>query len=222
VNALSVEEVNALSMEEVKALWHAEKEKERIARDAKRYQFYPTPPDAVRALLRKVEFKGKILEPACGTGNISMELIAAGYDPVDVLSSDYGDFGYGTPYTNFFDIEDHFANVVTNPPFSKKQKKKKGDPPIDPEAEYNDGGDVPRWIRHALRLATRKVALLLPLFMLGGKERYTIYQTCPPRLVLPFVERLSFVESGSEYEKTCAWFVWHKGFKGKPEVEWLP
>ncbi|WP_041787782.1 hypothetical protein [Rhodomicrobium vannielii] len=56
------------------------------------YEFYPTPPEATRALLSVERFDGPIWEPACGTGWISEELIAAGYD---VLSTDLVNYGYG-------------------------------------------------------------------------------------------------------------------------------
>jgi len=34
-------------------------------------EFYPTPPEAVRALLSVESFKGTIWEPACGDGGIA-------------------------------------------------------------------------------------------------------------------------------------------------------
>lgn len=41
------------------------------------YEFYPTPPEATRALLSVESFDGAIWEPACGDGAISEVLKAA-------------------------------------------------------------------------------------------------------------------------------------------------
>jgi len=41
------------------------------------YEFYPTPPEATRALLSVECFEGDIWEPACGDGAISKVLEAA-------------------------------------------------------------------------------------------------------------------------------------------------
>jgi len=41
------------------------------------FEFYPTPPEATRALLSVESFEGDIWEPACGDGAISKVLIEA-------------------------------------------------------------------------------------------------------------------------------------------------
>ncbi len=62
------------------------------------FEFYPTPPEATRALLSVENFDGDIWEPACGDGAISRELTAAGYN---VTSTDLIDRGFGTGGQNF-------------------------------------------------------------------------------------------------------------------------
>lgn len=57
------------------------------------HDFYPTPPEAVRALLSVETFTGSIWEPACGDGAISKVLIEAGFE---VVSTDLIDRGFGT------------------------------------------------------------------------------------------------------------------------------
>jgi hypothetical protein len=57
------------------------------------FEFYPTPPEAVRALLSVEVFDGSIWEPACGDGAISRQLVAVGHD---VVSTDFVDHGFGT------------------------------------------------------------------------------------------------------------------------------
>jgi hypothetical protein len=54
--------------------------------------FYPTPPEGVRALLSVETFDGSIHEPACGQGHISCVLEAAGHE---VISTDLNDWAYG-------------------------------------------------------------------------------------------------------------------------------
>src|ERR1700674_3667292 len=60
--------------------------------------FYPTPPEAVRALLSVEQFDGTIWEPACGYGAISRELEAHGHS---VVSTDLIDRGYGQSGSDF-------------------------------------------------------------------------------------------------------------------------
>src|SRR3546814_4759077 len=57
-----------------------------------RNDFYPTPPNAVEALLSVEQFDGDIWEPACGDGAICRVLEAGGYRCV---ASDLIDRGYG-------------------------------------------------------------------------------------------------------------------------------
>ena len=78
------------------------------------YEFYPMPPEAMRALLSVERFDGSIWEPACGTGWISTELIAAGYE---VVSTDLVDYGYGEPGRDFLaERKPRARHIVTNPP----------------------------------------------------------------------------------------------------------
>jgi hypothetical protein len=62
------------------------------------FEFYPTPPEAVRALLSVEKFDGPVWEPACGNGAISRELAAAGHE---VVSTDLQDYGFGRSGIDF-------------------------------------------------------------------------------------------------------------------------
>jgi hypothetical protein len=179
-----------------KEKWSADRRKRNEVEDAALLQFFPTPSHAVELLLKKIQFEGLILEPACGKGNISKVLLASGYH---VRSSDLGNHGYGEEEIDFFTLSEAVPNIVTNPPF----------------------GDTPKWIRRCLKLAEKKVALLLPIEMLGGKARYEIFRTRPPRLVFVLLDRISFKNDRKKYHQTCAWFVWEEGFKDRPQIEWL-
>jgi tRNA G10 N-methylase Trm11 len=79
------------------------------------FEFYPTPPEATRALLSVERFEGTIWEPACGDGAISKVLEAAGYY---VISTDLIDRGYGTGGVDFLKTTEALGrNIVTNPPY---------------------------------------------------------------------------------------------------------
>lgn len=79
------------------------------------FEFYPTPPEATRALLSVEAFEGDIWEPACGDGAISKVLEAAGYQ---VVSTDLIDRGYGAGGNNFLKSDKPLAkNIITNPPY---------------------------------------------------------------------------------------------------------
>lgn len=79
------------------------------------YEFYPTPPEATRALLSVESFEGDIWEPACGDGAISKVLEAAGYQ---VVSTDLIDRGFGAGGQDFLKSPEPLArNIITNPPY---------------------------------------------------------------------------------------------------------
>src|SRR5256885_14004845 len=82
-----------------------------------RYEFYPTPPEATRALLSVENFDGPIWEPACGRGAISMVLEAAGHQVVstDLIQRDYGAGGIDF----LSQTEPRAKHIVTNPPYGR-------------------------------------------------------------------------------------------------------
>lgn len=120
--------------------------------------FYATAPEAVRMLTEMEQFSGRILEPSCGTGHISEELIKAGYH---VTSRDLADRGYGdmadflSPDNTVWD-----GDIVTNPPYAFAQE----------------------FVEKALDIIPtgRKVAMFLKLTFLEGKKRASLFDTAPP------------------------------------------
>lgn len=79
-------------------------------------EFYPTPPEAARALLSVESFDGDIWEPACGDGAISEVLVGAGYD---VVSTDLIAYGYGEAGVDFLtQTKARAKHIVTNPPYA--------------------------------------------------------------------------------------------------------
>lgn len=177
-----------------------------IASDKKNRQrddFYPTPPEATRALLDVVKFDGAIWEPACGDGAISKVLIEAGYE---VRSSDLIDRSYGETNQDFLlDWNSRVPNIVTNPPFKHAEE----------------------FALHALDRATNKVAMLCRLAWLEGIDRRKMFLGTPLSQVLVFSNRILMNRNGDPLAKGAsgmiafAWFVWDHAHKGPPTIGFL-
>lgn len=172
------------------------------AENREKDDFYPTPRDGIEALLAVETFTGPIWEPACGDGAISSVLAEHGYD---VVSSDLVDRGYGIPRVDFLmEWKPLAPNIITNPPFKY----------VEP------------FMRKSLDLTTGKVALLLRLACLEGKERGLIYRSTPLARVWVFSARLQIWRNGVADSHASgmiafAWFVWEHGYVGKPTIGWL-
>jgi hypothetical protein len=122
------------------------------------------------------------------------------------MASDLYDRGYGHAGVDFLKAYEKVDNIITNPPYKHALE----------------------FVEHALKLADKKVAMFLKLTFLEGKVRYSFFQENPPRRVYVFSYRANCYRNG-EVENfkhksstvAYAWFVWEKGYKGKPEIEWI-
>lgn len=164
--------------------------------------YYATEPKAVELLLEKETFNNNILEPACGEGHIAKVLTNHDYN---VGSYDLIDRGYGG-VQDFFNVNSFDGDVITNPPYKVAAK----------------------FVQHAIDVipAGNKVAMFLKLQFLEGKARRKFFNDCPPKTIYVASGRLNCAKNG-EFEKytssavAYAWFVWEKGFTGKPQIEWI-
>ncbi len=174
-----------------------------------KYEFFPTPPWATRALVEIVLPRagvdtyrlGRIWEPCAGMGH--MADVLAEYSPFHVFRSDVHDYsaddgeelvfrlnGVG----DFLDPRCWLVGadwIITNPPFRPAAKM----------------------LARALVEAQIGVAFLLRLQWLETIGRYAdVFLPTPPTLVAPFVERVPMCEGG--WDPNCdtatayAWFVW--------------
>ena len=166
--------------------------------------FYATHPDSVKALLSVEEIIYPALEPACGEGHISKML------PGRVLSCDLINRGYGERFEDFLTSEHKdIETVITNPPFNLFQE----------------------FVEKSLKIANKKVIMFGKLQALEGCKRATYLQTTPLRTIYVFKKRQQPLWNGRVYsdvigKKTSstmcfAWFVWEKGYTGKPQIEWI-
>lgn len=172
-------------------------------------EFYPTPPEATRALLSVECFDGSIWEPACGDGAIARELTAAGYD---VTATDLVDRGYGASGQDFLKSDRPLAkHIVTNPP-------------------YGTHGLGDAFVRRAL-LHTRQtggtVAMLLNLRSLANPDRHKKFVKTPPSAIY-ILDELTCWPEGKPTNKDARiarqqyyWAVWKPDHTGAPKCWWL-
>jgi hypothetical protein len=165
--------------------------------------YYPTHAGATRALLSVETFEGGIWEPACGAGDLSKVLEAAGYT---VVSTDLIDRGYGDGGRDFLCEWMPLApNIVTNPPFTWAQQ----------------------FIERALQLTTGKVVMFLRLAFLEGQKRGDWFPSTPLARVWIMSRRVPMQRGrlaeadGRSGVIAFAWFVWEHGHVGPPVLGWL-
>ena len=153
--------------------------------------FYPTPPEAVEALMQKEDFLQNVWEPACGDGAISRRLELHGFN---VVSTDLNDFGFGSTKIDFLLEQKALADqVITNPPFKLANQ----------------------FVHQCQRLKIRKYAMLLRLAFLEGQDRKkSIFDIYPPVRIWIFSKRLTMWRGdeerpeGSSGTTAYAWFIW--------------
>jgi len=182
-----------------------------ITRDRVKDDFYATPTESIRKILNKEKLFGAVLEPACGNGAISNEIIDT-YPNIELYSSDLVDRGYGMPRnSDFLKAEMVLGSVdivITNPPFNLFQE----------------------FAEKALKVARHKVILFGKLQALEGQKRATFMQNSPLRTIYVFKSRQNPLRNGSAVDENgkpwastmaFAWFVWEVGYTGKPTIEWI-
>lgn len=169
--------------------------------------YYATDPRAVIELLKRETFADDILEPACGGGHISETLKKHGYY---VLSSDIVKRDYeGQKITADFleRVEMWNGDIITNPPYKFARE----------------------FVEKALQLITdgHKIAMFLKLTFLEGEKRRELFRTNPPRKIYVFTKRINCALNGDQKyfnasSAVCyAWFIWEKGNKENPVIEWI-
>jgi len=172
------------------------------------HEFYPTPPEATRALLSVESFDGAIWEPACGEGAISAELASGGYS---VVSTDLINHGYGTPQVDFLaQTRPRAKHIVTNPPYGF--------------------GLADRFITRALdmtRTTGGKVAMLLNLASLAHRTRTAWWQSHPPARLYAIDDVVCWPEhrygpAPNHFTKhRYVWAVWTPNHTGPSAFWWL-
>ena len=187
-----------------KPLTDFDKEKSKRRRLRQDNNFYATHPSVTQDILRKEKFHNKVLEPFCGTGSMAEVIKENGYEveAYDIIDRGYGKVG------DFYEVDFPKGeyDIISNPPYDT---------------------NLPELIVRCLSIAKNKVALLLPLDYLSGKQRIQkVYSTKPPRTVYVYEDRI-IVGLNADFKQNLgnkinyAWYVWEKGFKGTPELKWI-
>jgi hypothetical protein len=165
---------------------------------------YETPGVATLALLAVEPLPPRILEPACGRGAISKVLRSAGHT---VFENDIVDYGQGQDSVqDFLNFKPAWVNeidaVVTNPPYRLAQQ----------------------FVRHALTLCPRVFMLLRLTFLESERRRDVLEDSGLIRVHvfrnrLPMMHRDDWAGNRASNSVAFAWFVWERGYTGKPEID---
>ena len=177
--------------------------------------YYATDPIAIDKLVEAIDLPSNVWECACGEKHLSDRLEELNYN---VFSSDLIkrrndveelDFLTAAPKDIPFASYTRMA-IVTNPPYKYAKE----------------------FVLKALDLIDydELCCMFLKLTFLEGKGRYKdLFSKYPPKKVLVFSERVlcaknadfEGMKQGGGSAVAYAWFVWEKGFNGRPIIEWI-
>lgn len=170
--------------------------------------FYATEPKAIELALPYLINTGiskDLWENAVGKGHIANVLKKNGFN---VRCSDIVDRGYeNTEVLNFLDCNEKWnGDIITNPPFKLAENfVEKGFELI------NDGN---------------KLYYFLKIQFLEGIKRNEMYKKYPLKYLLVYSARQKCAKD-AEFDKYSAttqcycWFVFEKGYKRKPIIDWI-
>lgn len=169
--------------------------------------WYVEPSWAVEALLKAEPFEGATLDPACGCGTIPKAFAARG---LQCSAYDLRDRGFGRPGFDFLapgQFVVPFDNVVTNPPYKLAEQ----------------------FIRTALRITKRKVAVLVQQQFPYSQGRHALFTECPVARLYFLSNRPSMppgkaIAAGQKVgggKTDYLWIVFEHGHQGAPAAHWL-
>lgn len=170
--------------------------------------FYATHPSCARDLMRVESFNHNVCDPCAGLGHLIEPFKESGYN---VIASDIINRGYGVGNIDF--LTEDFNSIYTTP----------SDFIINPPYKL-----LLPFVTKCIQLTVNKVAVLMPLRYLSGKERNNFYIDNPPKTVYAYIERIQLAKNGDfeRYQKgqsleTYAWVIWEKDYKGETTLKWL-
>jgi len=186
-------------------------------RPRKKHDFYETPYELAREAI-KVVFLDEKMNPK-----------------IRGLDAGSGGGVWGKAFKNWFpdspnvgiDInapftDDNYTSVIKNDFLVKSVPSGYGfdlvygNPPYSLAEEFvRRGLEVGKYVYFLLRLA----------FLESQKRHFGLYSEFPPKRVYVLSRRPSFFSSNGKRKTTdalsYAMFLWQKGYKGKPELDWL-
>lgn len=175
--------------------------------DRQTEDYYATDPKAAELLLQVEPELDSIWECACGEGHLAKVFEKASKLSVatDKVYRGYGNLN-SIDFLTWDDDYCYNGDIVTNPPYKYAKE----------------------FIEKALQFVQgrRKVCMFLKVTFLEGKARKEFFKKYPPKTIYVCSGRIPCAKNG-DFEKypssaiAYAWFVWEKGFKGKPTIEWI-
>lgn len=155
---------------------------------------HPTPPHVTKALLARETFHGVILEPASGDGSMADVLRAQGYK-VEATDIKNGH--------DFLRRRAKVANIAANPPYSQSMAE--------------------AFVRHAMEIAEKKIAMLLPFYFLEGVQRHGLFtnREWPVKGLYIFSRRPTFGDKDDHSPFGSVWVVWEREYEGPTKTEWV-
>lgn len=175
--------------------------------------FFETPYSMTDQFMEREKFKynSTCIEPACGNGAISKRIRPYFKHLFE------SDISRGQ---NFYENHNKYDYLITNPPYGKEADK---------------------FVIHAKKVVRKKFAMLLRTNFLSGSERWQSNEPIKKGIIkswhkgiytnlkkvyifirmsdlrAPIREDGKYPTAGIVY----AWLVWEKGYKGKPQIEWI-
>lgn len=169
--------------------------------------YYATDPVAIDELLKKETLNHNVWECACGGLHLSNRLKELGYnvrtsDLVKRVEDDNIEVLDFLSYQGKYD-----GDIVTNPPYILAKE----------------------FVLKALDIVNEgnKVVMLLKLLFLESQNRYEeLFKLYPPKKIYVFSKRVRCQINGDFNKDTSsaicyAWYVWEKGYKGLPTIDWI-
>lgn len=160
----------------------------RSAKDRRKLDYYPTPPEVTHALMQFLELPSYLNVWECAAGEGHMANVIAEYGH-HVVSTDIRETGFGSGGRDFL-LEDKLQApvIITNPPFQESEA----------------------FIRHAIGMGAEVVAMLLKSQYWHAAKRAKLFADHPPTWVLPLTWRPDFLfgEKGGAPTMEVLWTVW--------------
>jgi hypothetical protein len=166
------------------------------------HEHYVEPAWCSERLFEEEKFRGAIHDPCCGFGTIPAA--AARFCSL-ITCADIVDRGYkDADVRDFFDDQDVYSNIVCNPPFDIAAK----------------------FTFHALKLAYRKVAIILPSARLNaahwlGDTPLRRVWLMTPRPSMPPGSYISAGNKPGGGRADYCWLVFEHRQSGPVELRWL-
>ena len=179
--------------------------------------FYSTQKQTVLSLLNKLKeydinlSNNIMIEPAVGSGNILKACFETNEGYNKYLAYDIVDRGFpNTKVADFLTVSKEempaeTKTIITNPPYSLAKE----------------------FVEHSMDLLDNDeyCIMLLKIQFLEGKARKELFKKYPPKFVWVFSERQKCLKNDKDTGGSSAvcycWFIWQKGFNGKPLIDWL-